>query len=129
MISGSQGFGTLGSVTVNTGDIQSGTMFTVTPLSTNLDQTMDYIGQPGGSAGAATYTTPASFTFTIAGFGTFMGSSLLSDVNSPATFSRNFDILGTFTPAFGGFGPTLGDFALSFTQVGGAGHALRSRVR
>jgi hypothetical protein len=128
---GSQSFGSdNGSVTSNTGDITTATMFHFGDIvSTNGtgSQTGIFMGMPPQSFGAVTLlTTGTGFDLSNSVFGTFTSNSLTSKVGAPFAL---FEEIGTFT-AGSFFGSKAGevfkdaDLAIALSQVGGAGTAI-----
>jgi hypothetical protein len=128
---GSQSFGSdNGSVTSNSGDITTATMFHFGDIvSTNGmgSQTGIFVGMPPQSFGAVTLiTTSTGFDLSNSVFGTFTSESLTSKVGAPFAL---FEEMGTFT-AGSYFGSKAGevfhdaDLAIALSQVGGAGTAI-----
>ncbi len=114
---GTQGFGGDGSPTVNTGNIDTATVFTIGNWVTNNSQSGVFLTAPNYTIGAITFdkTVGTSFSFTNAGFGSFTSSSITESTSGPGF--ENFDIQGQFTQ--GTFSSANGpaSFAVSFTQT------------
>ena len=125
---GTLGFFDSGTPSVNTGDINSATVFTFGALSSGAAATGDFVGLGSQSYGAVSFDTTnnASLTITNTPFGTFT-STLISSVPSGAT-TQSYYILGKYTG--GTFAGVSGDvnvdasFTVSFTQTGGSGSAI-----
>ena len=114
---GTQGFGGDGSPVVNTGSIDTATVFTIGNWVTNASQSGIFVGAPQYTIGTITFdkTVGTSFNFTNAGFGSFTSSSITESASGPGF--ANFDIVGQFD--HGTFGTANGAaiLAVSFTQT------------
>ena len=122
---GTQGFGGNGAPTVNTGDIDTATIFTIGNFATNNSQSGIFLTMPNYNLGAITFNqnVGTSFTFTNAAFGSFTSSSITVSASGPGF--TNFDILGQFTQGTSPSGNGPAELALSFTQTpAGLGGAI-----
>ena len=112
--------------------INVGSTLTLASGATTGAGTTSFSGTTFGSNAITGVTSPItltngqSFDFTIAGFGTFVGTSVNVQLNPISTMTNRsvaFNALGTFTP----IGPFTADSASitgSFTQTGGASSAV-----
>lgn len=133
IVVGSQGFSFTGGVSTDTGNINTATVFTLDGMSTFLgpnnqrDDFLTYVttAETFASPLILTTSTPTSFTFGNATFGTFVASSVTENVSGSTT--ESFNMMGTFNPgtdfAAGGFTPGAAEFVISFTQ-GAPGDAI-----
>jgi len=122
----SQAFASLGSITTNTGNIETANTFSIGQMGTTPDGT-GYFSFSGTAApqfmnnfGDVTFTVnqPTSLSFTNSDFGTFTSTSINEIANSTGT--RTFLALGQFTGGLiGGLttpSPTDAEFTMGFTQ-------------
>lgn len=135
IVVGSQGFSFTGGVSTNNdpSNINTASVFTLDGMSTFLgpnnqkDDFLTYVttAETFASPLALTTSTPTSFTFGNATFGTFVASSVTQSVSGSTT--ESFNMMGTFNPgsdfAAGGFTPGSAQFVISFTQ-GAPGDAI-----
>lgn len=120
---GSQGFGTIGRTTADTGNINTATAFTLNNVRSTASKTGYFVGLPNFStAGTWSFTTTvgSSLTFSNPAFGTFQSSTITEESNtvSPSQ-QRTFYVLGTLTG--GTLGPVTpspapASITVSFTQ-------------
>lgn len=124
---GTQGFGNIGVTTVNTGNINTATVFTLSNVRSTAAQTGYFVGLPTfSSAGAWSFTTTvgASLTFSNPAFGTFQSSTITEESNTVTPGQqRTFYVLGTMTG--GTLGPVTpspvpASLTITFTQSGAA---------
>jgi len=116
---GTQGFGDSGSPSVNTGDINTATVFTIGDLVTTSASTGAFVGLPTQTFGPVTFdtTVATSFTFGDAAFGTFASTSI--SLATSVSGVVGYFILGSYTPGtfVGGGAATPASFTISFTQT------------
>jgi len=116
---GTQGFVDMGSPLVNTGDINTASLFKIGDLVTTTSQTGVFVGMPSQSFNSEFFSPekPTSFTISNSEFGTFTSTSISEVVNTPGIVG--IYILGNYTP--GGVDPnagtTLASITISFTQT------------
>jgi hypothetical protein len=127
---GSQGFVDLGTPTVNTGNIDTATSFTIADLRTTSANVLYFAGFPALS----TTFTPSPITFTVGSgtslsfsafsgpdFGSFVSSSITEDASGPGF--RTFTFVGSYTAGsyFEGSplipNPAPASFRIAFTQT------------
>jgi hypothetical protein len=102
---GSQGFADIGAPTVDSGNINTGTSFTIGNM-VSTGASVDYFsGLSTQILGPVTFNASVgtSFTFGNATLGTFTSTSISEQTN--VSGERSFYVLGTFTP--GTFNPAL----------------------
>ncbi len=124
---GTQGFGNIGTTTVNTGNINTATTFTLSNVRTTAAQTGYFVGVPTFSpTGSWSFTTTVgtSLSFSNSAFGTFQSSTITEESNtvSPGQ-QRTFYVLGTMTGGTQGPvtpSPVPASITISFTQSGQA---------
>lgn len=123
---GSQGFIDLGTPTVNTGNIDTATSFTIADLRTTNANVLYFAGFPS----LQTFT-PSPVTFTVGSgtslsfsspvFGSFASSSITEDASGPGF--RTFTFVGSYSPgSFFAGNPLIPDpapasFRIAFTQT------------
>lgn len=124
---GTQGFGNIGVTTVNTGNINTATVFTLSNVRSTAAQTGYFVGLATASAAGAwsfTTTVGTSLSFSNPAFGTFQSSTITEESSTilPGQ-QRTFYVLGTMTG--GTLGPVTpspvpASLTISFTQSGAA---------
>jgi hypothetical protein len=95
---GSQVFNDNGTTTVNTGDINTATMFTFGDLVTTGGQSGIFVGMPTQNFLAQSFSLDSSTNFSISStaFGTFTSTSITEAVNMPGFVG--IYILGNYNP-------------------------------
>jgi PEP-CTERM motif len=118
-IVGTQAFADIGTPTVNTGDINTATAFTIGDLVSTSSNTGAFAGMPSQTLGSVTFdtTVPGSLSFGNAVFGTFTSTSITEPGNIPG--SVTLYIVGNYTPGtyVGGGSSTTASFTVDFTQT------------
>jgi hypothetical protein len=116
-VTGSLAFLDMGTTTVNSGDINTATSFTLGNLvsTQNNESGIFADAMPSQGFGAASFnlSAPTSFSISSPAFGTFTSSSLSETFNSPGIVEIN--ILGSYTG--GTIDPGSGTNPASFTVV------------
>ena len=124
---GTQGFGNIGVTTVNTGNINTATVFTLSNVRSTASQTGYFVGLPTfSSAGVWSFTTTVgtSLSFSNPAFGTFQSSTITQESNTVTPGQqRTFYVLGTMTGGTLGTvtpSPVPASLTITFTQSGAA---------
>lgn len=124
---GTQAFGTAGTTTVNTGDINTATLFTMTEVLSAADRTGYFVGLPAATEiGTWSFDTGVgtSLIFSNPAFGEFRSSEIITESNTVVPGKqRTFYVLGTLsggtlgpvTPS-----PATSSITITFTQTGAA---------
>lgn len=122
-----QAFGTLGTTTADTGNINTATVFTMNKVRSTASQTGYFVGLATNSnIGNWSFdvNVGTSLFFTNAALGTFQSSSITTESNTIAPAQqRTFYVVGTFTA--GTLGPVTpnpapASLTITFTQTGAA---------
>jgi hypothetical protein len=114
---GTQGFADIGSPTVDTGNINSATVFNIGDMVSTGSQMGVFVGMPTQNVGPFSFndTVGSSMTFGDGVFGTFSSTSILEYANSPGSVS--FYVVGSWTPgSYVGGLPGPASFNLNFNQ-------------
>jgi hypothetical protein len=117
---GTQGFADVSTPTVDTGDINTATQFTIGDLVSTSANTGVFSGLPTQFFGAVSFNVidATSLTFGNATFGTFQSTAIDEEFNTSG--GVRFYVLGDWTSgAYGGVTPGSYDssFTISFTQT------------
>lgn len=124
---GTQAFGTLGTTTADTGNINTATVFTMNKVRSTASQTGYFVGLATNSnIGNWSFdvNVGTSLSFTNDALGTFQSSSITTESNTIAPAQqRTFYVVGTFTA--GTLGPVMpnpapASLTITFTQTGAA---------
>ncbi|NCA11838.1 hypothetical protein EBR56_08540 [bacterium] len=120
---GTQAFGTLGTTTADTGDINTATVFTMNGVRSTASQTGYFVGLPANSNignWSIDVNVGTSLTFTNPALGTFQSSTITTISNNPP--QRTLYVLGTFTGGTNGGpvtpSPAPASLTMTFTQTG-----------
>ena len=124
IVTGTKGIGDAGAVAINTPDIHTATLFTLSPLAfAGVGGTGDFMTFAGGLyfLGSTPFDTTSPGTFAVGdpALGVFTASSFV--VDSVGLTSKTFIIYGTLTPG-SDFFPTITDpssasLSLVFSQI------------
>ena len=128
---GTQAFLTTGATTVNTGNINTANVFTMTNVVATASHTDYFASMPvfpaaGSSVGTWTFnaTVGSSLTFSNPAFGTFQSSTIMTESNTVAPGQqRTFYVIGTLTGGTLGPvtpSPATASITISLTQTGAA---------
>jgi hypothetical protein len=118
---GTQGLADVGGPTVDTGDINTATTFTIGDLLSTYSHTGVFVGMTAQDFGPASFTTtsPTSFSFGNSVFGSFSSNVIMLAAEGPGTIS--YYIAGEYTPGSYvtgyGSGPFAASLTISFTQT------------
>lgn len=118
---GSQAFADIGTSSVDSGNINTGTNFTIGNLVSTGGQAGYFTGLTTQVFGPVAFspTVGSSLSFGNGTFGNFLSTSITEQTNTPG--ERSFLVLGNFTGgSFGGVttpNPAPSSFTISFTQT------------
>jgi len=123
---GGQSFNDNGSPSVNTGDINTATSFTIGDLITKTavgQSSGVFVGMPLQDFGTTTFSlgTPTSLSFSSTAFGSFSSTSITEAIATPGALA--IYVLGNYTPGTfvdgsgGGTPPFQASFTIVFTQT------------
>lgn len=125
---GTQAFGTLGTTTVDTGNINTATLFTMNKVRSTASQTGYFVGLATNSDigdWSFNVNVGTSLSFTNSALGTFQSTSITTESNTPAPAQqRTLYVVGTFVGGTNGGSvtptPAPASLTITFTQTGAA---------
>jgi hypothetical protein len=126
---GSQTF-SIDATSLDTSSVATATVFNFTGIATQGSNDGDFTGISSGlliNSGTEVLTTPFTFTFGNAIFGTFTATSLVSDTGNSLPKFRSIELSGIFSGGSlfpGQNDPTPAGLAISLTQSGGPGRPI-----